>query len=87
MAAKTEHPTAEHPKRVPITPPHPRGNEDPNLFLAVNGKICIVPKGQTSMVLPEFAAEYERSVAAANKQHMNARAMEERARQEAVKPW
>ncbi len=45
----------------------PTGNDDPNLFVGINGVNYILPKGKTSDV-PEFvAAEIERSEAAKEK--------------------
>lgn len=41
----------------------PRGgkNEDPNVFVAINGKTWLLPRGKTSMVPPEVAAELARA--------------------------
>ena len=50
--------------RVKVTLPRARKGEDPNLFVGINGVNYIVPKGQTSEVLPEVAYEIERSQAA-----------------------
>jgi hypothetical protein len=60
MAAKTE--TAS--ERVKVTIPRARPDEDPNLFIGVNGVNYILPKGKTSEVPPEVAYEIERSQAA-----------------------
>ncbi len=41
----------------------PKGNaqDEPNLFVSVNGKNYLLPKGKTSKVLPEVAYEIKRS--------------------------
>lgn len=41
----------------------PRGgkNEDPNVFVAINGKTWLLPRGKTSLVPPEVAAELARA--------------------------
>ena len=41
----------------------PRGaaNDEPNMFVCVNGKGYLLPKGKTSKVPPEVAAEIARS--------------------------
>ena len=41
----------------------PKGyaNDEPNLFISVNGKNFILPKGKTSKVPPYVKEEYERS--------------------------
>jgi hypothetical protein len=40
------------------------GNEDPNVFISVNGKNYLLPRGQYSDVPVEVAEEYRRSQAA-----------------------
>lgn len=57
MAAKTE-------GRVKITIPRARKGEDPTLFVGVNGVNYLIPKGESSEVLPEVAYEIERAQAA-----------------------
>lgn len=44
----------------------PKGNvnDEPNLFIGVNGKNWLLPKGKKSMVPRFIKAEYDRSVAA-----------------------
>ena len=41
----------------------PKGyaNDEPNLFISVNGKNFLLPKGKTSKVPPYIKEEYERS--------------------------
>ena len=44
----------------------PRGaaNEDPNLFISVNGMNYLLPRGKTSRVPPQVYEEYMRSLRA-----------------------
>ena len=46
-------------------------NDDPNLFVSVNGVNYLLPKGKKSMVPAHVAAEIERSKRAAQKQDEN----------------
>lgn len=67
---ETKTPEQEAPKaaeRVALAVPRGSANDEPNLFISVNGKNYLLPKGKTSMVPPEVAAEYERSVRAQEK--------------------
>jgi len=54
-------------KRVALTIPRGAANDEPNVFISVNGVGYLLPKGKTSMVTPFVKAEYDRSVAAQNK--------------------
>ncbi len=36
-------------------------DEDPNVFISVNGKNWLIPKGKAVLVPPEVAEEYRRS--------------------------
>lgn len=54
-------------KRVALTIPRGAANDEPNVFISVNGVGYLLPKGKTSMVPPYVKAEYDRSVAAQNK--------------------
>lgn len=80
MATKNEQVTAEQvteeqanaeqkPKdeRVALYIPKGAANDEPNLFISVNGVGYLLPKGKTSRVPPFVKAEYDRSVAAQNK--------------------
>ncbi|MBQ2988907.1 MAG: hypothetical protein IJD59_07370 [Clostridia bacterium] len=44
----------------------PKGyiSDDPNIFISLNGKNYLLPKGKTSRVPPCVKAEYERSLKA-----------------------
>ena len=53
MATKTN--------RVTVTLPRAHRGEERDLFVSINGKAYIVPKGETSDVPPEVAAEIERA--------------------------
>lgn len=48
-------------ERVDIFIERASGNEDPNLFVSVNGYNCILPKGKTSTVPKSVAAEINRA--------------------------
>ena len=47
--------------RVELRIPRNSADEDPNVFISVNGKNFIVPRGQTVLVPPEIAEEYFRA--------------------------
>ena len=51
----------------------PKGyaNDDPNLFVSVNGVNYVLPKGKTSKVPPHVAYEIDRSLKAQQKQDEN----------------
>lgn len=46
---------------VELSVPRGRKNEDPNLFVCINGKAWLIPKGKTSVVPDFVAAEVYRS--------------------------
>ena len=48
-------------KRVKIFVPRGASNEDPNLFISVNGINYLLPRGRESAVPSAVAAEYNRS--------------------------
>ena len=62
--------TVEAPKedRVEIFIEKGYANDDPNLFVSVNGVNYLLPKGKKSVVPAHVAAEIERSKRAAQKQ-------------------
>lgn len=62
--AKESATTAKETKKVELFIPKGYANEDPNLFISVNGVNYLLPRGKKSLVPPEVAAEYERSVRA-----------------------
>ena len=51
-------------ERVDIHIPRGNANDDPNLFVSVNGVNYLLPKGKTSSVPRAVAAEIKRSWAA-----------------------
>ena len=51
-------------KRVKVFVPRGASNEDPNLFISINGVNYLLPKGQESSVPSAVAAEYHRSLKA-----------------------
>lgn len=54
--------------RVEIFVPKGYANEDPNLFIGVNGVNYLLPKGKKSLVPDFVAAEFERTKNAEAKQ-------------------
>lgn len=68
--AKTEN-------RVKVFVPKGYANEEPNLFVGINGKGYLLPRGKYSEVPPEVAHEIERSLAAQDAADENAAAMQE----------
>ena len=54
--------------RVEVFVPKGYANDDPNLFVSINGVNYLLPKGKKSMVPAHVAAEIERSKRAAEKQ-------------------
>ena len=57
----TETVTEEKENRVWVTIPKGAANDDPNLFVGVNGVSYLLPKGKKSLVPAHVAAEIERS--------------------------
>ena len=51
-------------ERVEIFIPKGNANDEPNLFVGVNGKNYLLPKGKKSLVPPEVAYEVNRSIEA-----------------------
>lgn len=47
--------------RVEVFIPRAQANEDPNLFVSVNGVAYLLPRGKRSMVPAHIAEEIERS--------------------------
>nr|DAI86509.1 MAG TPA: hypothetical protein [Caudoviricetes sp.] len=47
--------------RVEVFLPRGSKNDDANLFVSVNGKSYLLPRGKVSLVPPEVAAEIARS--------------------------
>ena len=54
--------------RVEVFVPKGYANDDPNLFVSVNGVNFLLPKGKKSLVPAYVAAEIERSKRAVEKQ-------------------
>lgn len=74
VAAETEIEEVKKDERVPLDVPRGQANDEPNVFISVNGIGFLLPKGKRSMVPPYVKAEYERSVAAQTKmdEHVSA---------------
>lgn len=64
MAETTTKTTAKKEEREDIFIPRGAANEDPNLFVSVNGKNFLLPKGKTSNVPSYVAEEVKRAFAA-----------------------
>jgi hypothetical protein len=77
MATTTN--TAE--KRVEVFIPRGYANEDPNLFVGVNGVNYILPRGKTSKVPAHVAEEIQRSLKAQDRQDENTEKLLEQAKQ------
>ena len=54
----------EKEKREKVFVPRGASNEEPNLFISVNGVNYLLPKGKESLVPVAVAKEYRRSLAA-----------------------
>ena len=54
----------EKTKREKVFVPRGASNEDPNLFISVNGVNYLLPRGKESSVPAAVAAEYRRSLKA-----------------------
>ena len=61
MATTAKRETTEY---VELHIPRGAANDEPNLFIGINGKNYLLPKGKTSQVPPEVAEEYHRSLRA-----------------------
>ena len=62
---KTEATTEEkNDTRVEVFIPKGYANDEPNLFVGVNGVNYLLPRGKTSLVPPEVAEEVKRAVRA-----------------------
>ena len=68
--AKKDEPAAEE-ERVEVFIPKGYANDEPNLFIAVNGVSYLLPKGKKSLVPKHVAEEYYRSVKAQQIQDEN----------------
>ena len=60
MAEETKT-TKKKDTRVEVHIPRGTANDEPNLFVCVNGKAYLLPKGKTSKVPPEVAEEIARA--------------------------
>lgn len=53
--------TVKKDERVDLFIPKGLTNDDPNVYISVNGEIYLLPKGETSKVPPYVKKAYERS--------------------------
>ena len=68
-------------EREDIFIPKGYANDDPNLFVSVNGKNYLLPKGKTSSVPKHVAEEIKRSLKAEEIQDANAEKLLDKAKQ------
>lgn len=71
-------------ERVPIFIERAHGNDDPNLFVSVNGYNCLLPKGKTSMVPKSIYDEIMRARQAQQRLDETIDALKEAAAQQPV---
>lgn len=72
MAEQTKNTAAaKQDDRVELYIPKGSAHDEPNLFIGINGVSYLLPKGKTSLVPKAVAAEYYRSMKAANRQDEN----------------
>lgn len=64
MASNKAAEQAAEDTRVEVFVPKSYANDDPNMFVSVNGVNYLLPRGKKSMVPPEVKAEIDRAVAA-----------------------
>lgn len=69
------------PERVERHIPKGNANDDPNMFVGINGVNYILPKGKSSMVPPEVAEEIDRALRAQQKQDEHVDEMLDKAKQ------
>ncbi len=79
--ATTEKTTTPKQDREDIFIPKGYVNDDPNLFVSVNGKNYLLPKGKTSRVPVHVAEEIKRSLKAEEIQDENSEKLLEKAKQ------
>ena len=71
-------------ERVEIYIERASGNDDPNLFVSVNGYNCLLPKGKTSLVPKSVAEEISRARRAQQQLDATIDAMKEAAAKQPV---
>ena len=64
-------PEAVKENRVEVFVPKGYANDDPNMFISVNGVNYLLPRGKKSMVPDFVAAEFHRSLSAQNRLEEN----------------
>ena len=81
MATTNKETTANKEEYVDLFVPKGYANDEPNLFISVNGVNFLLPKGKTSKVPPYIKEEYERSQRAQEALDAKSEAMLEKANQ------
>ena len=66
MKSKTDKKPTE---RVELFVPRPEGRGEESLYIGINGKNYIIPRGKKCYVPPAVKAEYERRLAAEERLH------------------
>ncbi len=72
--------TVNNEERVEVFIPKGLANDDPNLYVSINGENFLLPKGQTSKVPPYVKAAIERSYGAIDFQEKRSNALLEKAK-------
>jgi hypothetical protein len=70
--------TTNKDERVEVFVPKGLANDDPNLYVSVNGENFLIPKGQVSLVPPHIKAAIERSYGAQAYQEKRSNALIEK---------
>ncbi len=68
-------------ERVEVFVPKGLANDDPNLYVSVNGENFLLPRGQVSLVPPHIKAAIERSYGAQAYQEKRSNALLEKTKQ------
>lgn len=85
MATEKKETTIPDENREKIFIPRGNANDEPNLFVSINGKNYLLPRGKESEVPPEVAYEIKRSWKAQSKMDETIDKLKEAAQAQAVK--
>ena len=70
--------TTNNEERVEVFVPKGYANDDPNVYVSINGENFLLPRGQTSMVPPYIKASIDRSYGAQDYQEKRSNALIEK---------
>jgi hypothetical protein len=73
--------TTKNDERVEVFVPKGLANDDPNLYVSVNGENFLIPRGQVSLVPPHIKAAIERSYSAQAYQEKRSNELVEKTKQ------